>query len=59
MEALLDTAEAAELLGTTERHIRYLVTKRRIPFVKIGGRSLRFKPEDLREWIDDNRVEAV
>jgi excisionase family DNA binding protein len=59
METLLDKDAAAELLGITRRHIDYLVTMRRIPFVKVGGRTIRFRPDDLRTWVDDNRTEAV
>ncbi|MGH7343028.1 MAG: helix-turn-helix domain-containing protein [Candidatus Rokuibacteriota bacterium] len=50
---LIDKAAVAERLGTTERHVRQLVTDRRIPFVKVG-RSLRFDPAAIEEWIAEN-----
>lgn len=61
--ALVNIADAAEYLGTSERHIRRLVDERRIPYVKLGGdeRSmapLRFKLVDLDAWIDQHRVAA-
>ena len=34
---LVDVNGAAEYLGTTTRHIRRLVSQRRIPHTKIGG----------------------
>jgi excisionase family DNA binding protein len=56
-QRLIDAAGAAELLGTTERHVRELVYKRAIPFVKVGG-ALRFDLTDLDAWIASNRTEA-
>jgi len=57
MEALLDKPSTAGRLGITERHLDYLVTKRRIPFVRVG-RLIRFKPSDLELWLEENRTEA-
>lgn len=56
---LLDKAEAAEKLGTTVRHITDLVHRRKIPFVRLGHRTIRFKPSDLDQWIEDNRTDVV
>lgn len=53
-----DIAEAAEYLGTSPRHIRRLVTERKITFVKIGGK-VRFKKADLDAYIEANTVAAV
>lgn len=58
-EQLLDKAETAARLSITPRHLQYLIEKRRIPFVKVGGRTIRFRPSDLRDWIDENYVETV
>lgn len=59
METLLDKQEAAELLKITPRHLNYLITKRRIPFVKVGGRTIRFNRTELQDWIQDNTTEPV
>ncbi len=59
METLLDKQAAADFLGISRRHVDYLVTKRRIPFVRVGGRTIRFRPEDLRTWVEDNRSEVI
>ena len=58
METLLDKPAAAERLGTTKRHIEDLVTRREIPFVRVG-RLIRFKPADLDAWVQANRTEAT
>lgn len=55
---LLDLAAVAQRLGTSESHVRGLVSRREIPHVKLG-RFLRFDPEAIETWIKANtRVEA-
>jgi excisionase family DNA binding protein len=54
---LLDGKAAAERLGITERHLRLLITRREIPFIKVG-RLNRFDPDDIDRYLDDNRTEA-
>jgi excisionase family DNA binding protein len=56
-QPLLDPTQAAERLGITERHLRLLLERREIPFVKVG-RLNRFDPDDLEQWIADNRTEV-
>ena len=51
---LLTIAELAEHLGVDVRHIRRLVSERRIPFIK-WGHLLRFDPADNDTWIDTHR----
>lgn len=56
---LIDHAAVAERLGTSERHIRQLVTDRRIPFIKVDHKTTRFDPDEIEAWIADQRREAV
>ncbi len=49
----LTLGELAEFLNITERHVRRLISERRIPFHKIGGR-IRFVPAEVRAWLDNN-----
>jgi len=58
VEPLLDSPATAKRLGITERHLRELVVRRDIPFVRVG-RLIRFKPDDLDAWVDDNRTDVV
>lgn len=53
--SLLDTAQTADYLGTTVRHVQNLIYHRRIPYVKVG-RFVRFRPSDLDAWLDANTV---
>jgi len=57
-DALLDINNAAELLGTTVRHLRRLRSENRIPYTKIGSK-LRFRRADLVDFIDENTHTAV
>ena len=58
MPQMLDIAEAAELLGTSERHLRSLVFKQGVPVTRLG-RKLRFRVADLETWIDANTTPAT
>lgn len=54
---LLDTAEAAALLGVNERWMRRSVAEKRIEFVRVG-RLIRFRREALEQYLADNTVGA-
>jgi excisionase family DNA binding protein len=57
-EGLLDPAQAARYLGTSERHLRRLWQEGRLSAVKIG-RRVRFTRRDLDSFIEANRHRAV
>ena len=48
---LVGIAAVARRLGVSERHMRRLVSERRIPFIK-WGHLLRFDPDEIEAWID-------
>ena len=54
---LLDIGDAAERLGTTERHMRALIANRKIDYIKVG-RLVRFDPSALDAWIKAQTVTA-
>jgi excisionase family DNA binding protein len=54
LPTLLTIDQLAEHLGVTPRHIRRLVTERRIPYVK-WRRLLRFDPAEISRWLDAAR----
>jgi excisionase family DNA binding protein len=58
LEPLLTIAEVAELLGTSERFPRRLITERRIRFVRVG-RHVRIPRSALREFIEAGLVEPT
>jgi excisionase family DNA binding protein len=53
--ALLDCAQTAHYLSLSESYIRKAVCSNRIPFVRIGTRTL-FRRADLDAWINDQVV---
>jgi excisionase family DNA binding protein len=57
VQQLIDVRAAAERLGTSERHVRELVYRNRIPYVKVG-RLVRFDVADLERWLEERRVPA-
>ncbi len=52
---LLDMETVARRLGTSIRHVRRLVTERKIPYLKIGH-FIRFDERDVESWIDRQKV---
>lgn len=50
----LGISEVSAWLGTSVRHIRRLISERRIPYHKVGG-LIRFVPSEIEEWLDGNR----
>ena len=62
-DRLLTVAQAAELLGTTDRFPRRLIAERRIRFIRLGesGRRghVRIPEPALREFIAAGLVEPL
>ena len=52
-DTLLNIEGAAQMLGTTVRHLRRLRSEDRIPYTKVGSK-LRFRRADLVGFIDAN-----
>jgi excisionase family DNA binding protein len=53
-DSLWDIAAVARRLGVDIRHVRRLVTERRIPYLK-WGHLLRFDPNEIETWLDGAR----
>ena len=51
---LLNFSEACEYLNVTNGHLRSLIFKKQIGFIKIG-RLIRFDFEDLIKWIETQK----
>ena len=52
MENLIGPETASELLGIEIATVYTWVSRRKIPFVKVGG-ALRFRPSALEAWLKD------
>jgi excisionase family DNA binding protein len=55
MEKLLSVHDAAKLLGISRWTLESWKARRKVPFVKLGRRCL-FDPQDLREWVEQNKI---
>jgi excisionase family DNA binding protein len=55
-EPLLNKAEAARRLGFCERTVNSLMARGELPYIKLGPRTVRFKPEDVEAYITRNTV---
>ena len=53
-DVLLDYSEAAKRLGIAVTTLRKWVSEKRIPYVKIGPRNVRFRPDDLLSVVTDH-----
>lgn len=56
---LLSTKEAAEYLGVTEHTLLVWFRAHRVPGIKLGHRTLRFRREDLDAFAEEHRSEAI
>jgi excisionase family DNA binding protein len=48
---LMDVREVAEFLGLAVGTVYHLVSQKRIPFVRLSSRCLRFRPSQIEAWI--------
>lgn len=56
-DELVDIAGAATILATSERHVRALVRRREIAFVKVG-KLVRIRVTDLSEYTARRTIPA-
>lgn len=47
---LLTHREAAAWLGVSERQLDRLKADGSLPFIRVGSRSVRYRPESLAAW---------
>jgi excisionase family DNA binding protein len=56
---LMTVREVAALTGFSEGTLRHWVSQRRIPFVRISDRCVRFLPADIQAWLAAKRVAPI
>ena len=49
-DTLLDVSQAAAFMGTSDRHVRLLISKREITVTRIGNK-VRFRISDLNTYL--------
>jgi excisionase family DNA binding protein len=50
--------ELAEYLKVQPGTLRKWVMDKKIPFIKIGGKSVRFKKTDIDNWLEYQRIDG-
>ena len=58
MQKLLNIQQAADLLGLKVKTLYTYICKKKIPYVKLGGRVL-FQPEKLETWVEQRAINAI
>ncbi|HOK57221.1 MAG TPA: helix-turn-helix domain-containing protein [bacterium] len=59
LKRLLNIKEANQYLGISSKTLYKWVNEKRIPYVKVGGKFLRFDIEKLNKWIEQHTVEEL
>ncbi|TDW96417.1 helix-turn-helix transcriptional regulator [Dinghuibacter silviterrae] len=59
MEKLLNKKEIAEVLGVSVKAIDKWVCERRIPFIKLSQKCVRFVPSQMRMYLNKFRIKPV
>ena len=54
----MNIAEVAEMLGVTKGAIYSWVYKKKIPHIKLTKRLLKFREQDIMDWIAQKTVSA-
>ena len=56
MEKLMNKQQVAEAFGLTVKAIDKWVCEKRIPFVKLSKKCVRFVPSDIQAFVDQLRM---
>lgn len=48
--------EASELTGLPRGTLARMVSEGKIPILRYGPRTVRFDPDQLKQWIDSHRL---
>lgn len=56
MNPALTTEDVARLLNVSSKTIQRKVARREIPFVRLGPRTVRFDPDKIERWLEEQTV---
>lgn len=54
---LIDIKSLSKMLSISKFTIYTWVSEEKIPHIKINGRLVRFDPEEIEKWINEQRVQ--
>lgn len=55
----MNAAQAGSFLGIEEKTVRKYTSERRIPFIRISGRCVRYDRQALSEWLLSRTVKPA
>ncbi|MCT4642487.1 MAG: helix-turn-helix domain-containing protein [Bacteriovoracaceae bacterium] len=55
-QSLLKIQQICSLLNIQESHLRSLIFRSEIPFIKIG-RLIRFDPDKIKKWLEEKNFQ--
>ena len=55
---LWNYSDLSAYLKLSENTLRRYVMDRRIPFIKIGNKAIRFKPDQINAWLKNQSFEG-
>jgi excisionase family DNA binding protein len=55
----MNASQAAEFIGIEEKTVRKYTSERRIPFIRISGRCVRYDRNALSEWLQSRTVKPA
>lgn len=58
MDKLLDVSELSEILGVTKATIYSWTSQNKIPHIKLSKRLLKFRKDEITDWIAKRSVNA-
>ena len=56
-EELLTIEDVARITRLARGSLYHFVSERRIPFIRVSARCIRFRREDIEKWIADKLVQ--
>ena len=59
MDDLITYKEVARIINAPVGTVYALVSQGRIPYIRIGGRFIRFRPADIQAWIASHQVDVA
>ncbi len=59
MRNLINKNRTCEYLDISERTLDTLMRERRIPYVKLSKRIIRFSPDGLDEWLKNEQLKQL
>jgi len=58
LNAFINSRELAELLSVDVWTIRRWTAMRKLPFIRLSARCVRYDPDQIRKWLNTYQIES-